>query len=205
MTTQTFPVAAPLKMADIARMAGVSVSTVSRALAGSPLIPKALRDKITAIADENGYVVNHAARNLRLKTTRTIGLVLPEDNDRRLRDPGLLHLMGALTQEVFKRGYELLVLKTPTKRSGALKDLVQSQRFDGMLVLPDTAVDQHEALNELARYYAPLVVWGRLPDHTYCGVDAVEERPQIDESAEEMVDLLFRRLNGEKTEASPAE
>ena len=59
-----------LKMADIARMAGVSVSTVSRAMAGSPLIPVVLKDKINTIAQDNGYVVNHAARNLRLQTTR---------------------------------------------------------------------------------------------------------------------------------------
>ncbi|MCA1936010.1 MAG: LacI family transcriptional regulator [Asticcacaulis sp.] len=193
MTTETLSTTAPLKMADIARMAGVSVSTVSRALAGSPLIPKPLRDKIAAIAEEHGYVVNQAARNLRLKRTRTIGLVLPEDGDRKLRDPHLLSMMGALTQAVFKRGYELLVLKTPAKRQGALKDLVRSQRFDGMLVLPDTAAkDQHEALSDLARYYAPLVVWGRLPDQSYCGVEA---STATDENAEEMVDLLFQRLS----------
>ncbi|MFT3996746.1 MAG: LacI family DNA-binding transcriptional regulator [Asticcacaulis sp.] len=199
MTTEILAAPAPLKMADIARLAGVSVSTVSRALAGSPLIPKPLRDKITAIAEEHGYVVNQAARNLRLKKTRTIGLVLPDDNPDKLSDPNLLKLMGALTQAVFKRGYELLVLKTPARRKDALKDLVRSQRFDGMLVLPDTAAqEQHEALDDLARYYGPLVVWGRLPDHAYLGVEASSEAPKIDKGAEEMVDLLFQRLSEEE-------
>ena len=69
--------AEPIKMADIARLAGVSVSTVSRALAGSSLVPQAKRDEILAIAQSQGYVVNEQARNLRLKKTRTIGIVIP--------------------------------------------------------------------------------------------------------------------------------
>lgn len=199
MTTETFAATAPLKMADIARIAGVSVSTVSRALAGSSLIPKPMRDKITAIAEEHGYVVNQAARNLRMKRTHTIGLVLPDDSPDKLSDPNLLKLMGALTQAVFRRGYELLVLKTPARRKDALKDLVRSQRFDGMLVLPDTSArEQHEALSELSRYYGPLVVWGRMPEHTYLGVEASSDAPKIDSGAEEMVDLLFQRLNEEE-------
>ncbi|CAL4869665.1 HTH-type transcriptional repressor CytR (plasmid) [Asticcacaulis sp. MM231] len=158
-------------MADIAALAGVSVSSVSRALAGSPLIPHSVREKITAIAEENGYVVNQAARNLRLQTTRTIGLVLPmgHETGQQVTDPFLLELIGHLSEAVFKRGYDLLMSKNPAPREGWLKDLVQSHRFDAMLVLGQS--DQHAQINALADKYPPMVVWGeRLSDQTYCSV-----------------------------------
>ncbi len=170
------PPVARLKMSDIARLAGVSVSTVSRALAGSPLIPKPLREKIEQIAEGEGYAVNHSARTLRLQTTRTIGVVLPTGHQtgQRMTDPFLLEMIGHLTEEVIKRGYDLLLSKIPAPREGWLSALVQSHRFDGMLMIGQS--DQHAALEEVASRYMPMVVWGeRMPAQNYCsvGVDNV--------------------------------
>ena len=64
-------------MVDIARLAGVSATTVSRALAGSELVPRHKRDKIAKLASESGYVVNTTARNLRLKRTQALSVVVP--------------------------------------------------------------------------------------------------------------------------------
>ncbi|MFN3228222.1 MAG: LacI family DNA-binding transcriptional regulator [Asticcacaulis sp.] len=161
-------------MADIAKLAGVSLASVSRALSGSPLVPEPQRQRILAIAEEHGYAVNQAARNLRLQSTRTIGLVLPmgHETEQQVTDPFQLELIGHLSEAVFRRGYDLLMSKTLAPQPGWLKTLVQSHRFDSMLVLGQS--DQHDALNTLARSYDPMVVWGeRLPDQSYCtvGVD----------------------------------
>ncbi|MBW8735035.1 MAG: LacI family DNA-binding transcriptional regulator, partial [Asticcacaulis sp.] len=178
MSHSESPTAPParLKMSDVARLAGVSVSTVSRALAGSPLIPKPLRDKIEAIAEEAGYAVNHSARTLRMQTTRTIGVVLPigQQTGQRATDPFLIEMVGHLTDEVIKRGYDLLISKAPAPRDGWLSGLIQSHRFDGMLMIGQS--DQSAGLNDVARRYMPMVVWGERPaDGAYCsvGVDNV--------------------------------
>ncbi|MEN9856600.1 MAG: hypothetical protein RLZZ157_1726, partial [Pseudomonadota bacterium] len=71
----------PLKMADVARLAQVSMSTVSRALADSPLIPKDKRLEIQKIAAQAGYVINQSARSLRLRKTQTIAVVFPLAHD----------------------------------------------------------------------------------------------------------------------------
>src|SRR3546814_5828137 len=63
-------------MEDIALEAGVSTITVSRALAGNSLVKPATRDRIREIAAARGYQLNVAARNLRLKKTRTIAVVI---------------------------------------------------------------------------------------------------------------------------------
>jgi DNA-binding LacI/PurR family transcriptional regulator len=165
-----------LKMADIARLADVSVSTVSRALAGSPRVPAALREKIEAIAETQGYAVNRAASNLRLQRTQTIGLVLPlgHETGQQLTDPFLLEMIGYLSEEVIRRDFDIHLTKVKQSGDGWLKALVQSHRFDGMLMLGQS--DQHLAINDVARRYKEMVVWGeRLADQIYCsvGVDNV--------------------------------
>jgi DNA-binding LacI/PurR family transcriptional regulator len=165
-----------LKMSDIARMAEVSVSTVSRALAGSPLVPEPVRKKVEEIAQTHGYVVNHAARNLRLQTTRTVGLVLPmgHETGQQITDPFLLEMIGYLSEEVIRRGYDILLTKVAAPTEGWLNGLIQSHRFDGMLMLGQS--DQHAVINDVAPRYLPMVVWGeKLASQSYCsvGVDNV--------------------------------
>ncbi|ESQ90594.1 LacI family transcriptional regulator [Asticcacaulis sp. AC460] len=179
MIDEPLPVVKPkvrLKMADVARLAGVSVSSVSRALADSPLIPKELRERIQTIARENGYVVNQAARNLRLQTTQTVGLILPmgPQTDEQLTDSFLLEMIGALADEVVRRGYDLLLSKVSATSEGWLFDLTHSHRFDGLLVLGQS--DQHAAMQAVGAEYPSMVVWGeKMPGQTYAsvGVDNV--------------------------------
>ena len=170
-STSEKPAPGRLKMADIAKLAGVSVSTVSRALAGSPLIPQAQREKIEAIARGQGYVVNAAARNLRTRTTQTIGIVLPmgHETGQAMTDPFLLEMIGHLSEEVIHRGYDILLTKISAPKEGWLNALIQSHRFDGMLMIGQS--DQHAAIEGASKTYAPVVVWGeRLPGQQYTSV-----------------------------------
>jgi DNA-binding LacI/PurR family transcriptional regulator len=165
-----------LKMADIARMAGVSTATVSRALAGNPIIPQALRERISAIASAQGYVINQQARGLRLQRTQTIGVVIPlgHESGQLITDPFFQEMVGRLADEITLRGFEVLLSKVAAPTPGWLDRMVQSHRSDGLLVIGQS--DQHDALNAVADLYRPLVVWGgSLPDQRYCtvGVDNV--------------------------------
>ena len=160
-----------LKMADIARMSGVSISTVSRALSGSPLIPEATRDMIAEIAKTQGYVINPFARGLRLQRTQTIGVVIPlgHGGGQLITDPFFLEMLGRLADEITLRGYEILLSKIAPPKPGWLDRLIQAQRTDGLVIIGQS--DQHEALNLAAQYYPPLVVWGaHLPQQNYCVV-----------------------------------
>lgn len=160
-----------IKMSDIARMAGVSVSTVSRALAGSSLVPEAKREEILALARDHGYVINEQARNLRLKKTRTIGVVIPLGHEvgQLISDPFFIELFGRLADEITARDYNVLLTKVAKPEPGWLDRLIQSRKADGLIVIGQS--DQHEALNAVARDYLPLVVWGaHLPSQIYCSV-----------------------------------
>ena len=92
--------------ARLAKLAGVSVSTVSRALAGNPVIDQQTRDKVVALAREDSFQPNMPARNLRLRRSETIGVVLPlgHQADQHPTDPFFLTMIGCLADELVQRG-----------------------------------------------------------------------------------------------------
>ncbi len=161
----------PLKMADVARLAKVSMSTVSRALADNPLIPEDRRREIQRIAAEAGYVINQSARSLRMRKTQTIGVVFPLGHDvgQLISDPFFIEMFGRLADEITTRGYQVLLCRVTDTSDGWLNRIIQSHRQDGLVIVGQS--DQHAALNQAAESYQPLVVWGgHLSGQVYCSV-----------------------------------
>jgi DNA-binding LacI/PurR family transcriptional regulator len=159
------------KMADIARVAGVHVSTVSRALAGNPLVESSQREKILKIAQERGYVPNTAASNLRLRRTQTLSVVIPlhHETGQALTDPFFISMLGHLADEITQRGYGMYLKKVLPPAKNWLQGLVQSHRADGVIVIGQST--EHAAIESVSKTYHPLVVWGgHLQQQSYCTV-----------------------------------
>jgi DNA-binding LacI/PurR family transcriptional regulator len=160
------PVPRRTQMIDIARMAGVSASTVSRALSGSPLIPEATRSRITELARSLNYRINVGAANLRKRGVQTIGVVILGDNAQMISDPFLLSILGSVADALDERGVSLLLTRLKKDRQHVLSDLVESGQVGGLIVVGQLTL--HDHLNELARNGFPMVVWGaNLPDALY--------------------------------------
>lgn len=152
-------------------MAGVHTSTVSRALAGSPLVEKGMREKILRIARTQGYTVNSTARSLRLKRTENISVVFPLGHEvaQPLTDPFFIQMIGHLADEITQRGYGLFLQKVVPPMEDWLNDLIASKRADGVIVIGQST--EHWALEAVAANYKPLVVWGgRIGQQSYCTV-----------------------------------
>src|SRR5438105_2893037 len=100
-----------LQLADIARLAGVSTSTASRALSNNPLVKQATRDRISEMARSLNYTVNIGAKSLRLRQNTTVGLVLPyfASSRQRVTDPFFLALIGHIANALTDRGMEVLL------------------------------------------------------------------------------------------------
>ena len=81
--------ARPQNIQELARIAGVSAATVSRALAGSGKISPATRERIRKLADQLGFRPSSMARNLRTGRTGTIGVIVPlwHEKTQHISDP----------------------------------------------------------------------------------------------------------------------
>jgi LacI family transcriptional regulator len=90
---------------DVAQRANVSGSTASRALADDPRISLATREAVKSAAADLHYVPNAAARSLRVRRTRTLGLLLPD-----LRDPVHGQVASAFEEEARGAGYVVMVV-----------------------------------------------------------------------------------------------
>ncbi len=158
-------------ISDIARLAGVSASTVSRALAGNKMISAETRAKINELAREHGFQLNQMARNLRLKRTNAIGIVFPQGHQvsRFVSDPFFTTMLGGIADGVSERGYDLLLTRVAQTESDWLDMLVHSGRVDGVIVVGQS--DQQSALARTGATAAPVVVWGEYTEgQGYCSV-----------------------------------
>lgn len=161
----------PATMSQLAKLAGVSASTVSRALAGNRLINEQTRERIAALALELGFQPNLLARNLRMRRTEAIGVVLPlgHQADQHLTDPFFLTLIGYLADELAQHGYDMLLKKIVPHNEHWLRQLAESGRVDGIIVIGQS--NQEPELALVARSYEPMVVWGAShPDQKYVTV-----------------------------------
>jgi len=129
---------------DLARIAGVSHSTVSRSLNNSPLISEKTKTKIKKLAEKHHFDLNASARSLSTRKTDTIGVVLPAHYE----DRGYLQYLGALMNSIRysleKSSFDAIITFPKNAISGEdnIRKLVKRRKVDGLLlVIPDIEQD----------------------------------------------------------------
>lgn len=146
-------------IADLARIAGVSAGTVSRALAGKALVNEVTRQRIQGLAAEHDFHPNQMASRLRTRRTGVIGVVVPLGHERQhLSDPFFITMLGHLADVLTENGYEVMLSRIAPGAADWLERIVDSGMVDGVLLLGRS--DQEAAIERVAARYRPLVVWG---------------------------------------------
>ncbi len=158
----------PANSLDIAHLAGVSQSTVSRALRGDPMVSPATRERILEVARQLNYHVDKNASSLRRKHTGTLALLFFEDptTDDSSINPFFHPMLGSIIRTCSRRGYDLLVSFQDLLRDW-LADYEDSHKADGIILLGyGDYMAYRERLETLIKHGAHLVRWGHvLSDH----------------------------------------
>jgi DNA-binding LacI/PurR family transcriptional regulator len=156
---------------DIARLANVSKSTVSRALNDSPLISQETKDRIRTIARENHFRLHNPARQLSLRQSHTIAFVTHAYHLECFSMDDLfgLEIMGGVSAGLYERGYDMLVVHVNPRESDWAHQYLDSGRADGFILL--TAARKQSHIKTLVEMDAPFIVWG-VPtiQNKYCSV-----------------------------------
>ena len=174
---------------DVARVAGVSPSTVSRALNDSPLIREETKARIRRIAQELGYERNELARGLVKGASGAIGLVIPD-----ITNPFFAEVTRGVGEVAHARGYGVILCNTeedPDRERSYIR-LLRRKRVDGLILTSVTAEDPY--LKALARSKTPFVLVSRacqLVPAPYVGVD---DRLGGRLAVEHLVELGHRRI-----------
>ena len=163
-----------LNMVDLARLAGVSVSTVSRALAGSPLVSQSLRTEIARLAAHHGYVVNERARALRLQRTNIINVIVvrPDENQSISQAPQIGEFLANLSDALLENGQDILLSQVGGGGLRSISSLLGSQQADGIIALDLTSqMAGWEGLDDAS---SPLVLWTEMVELAPNGMVGVD-------------------------------
>lgn len=132
---------------DIAELAGVSFSTVSRCLNDSPNVSAATKQKVLKISKDLGFAFNANARSLVKSESKTIGVVLPKNYSE--INVNVYHnmLINALQASIEERGYDLLVTYEINQKTGRnnIVRLVSMNKVDGLILLLEHIDDETQA------------------------------------------------------------
>lgn len=122
---------------DVAKTAGVSYATVSRALSGSNQIGQATRERIVRLCEEMGYTGNYVARSMVKKKTDLIGLVVPAIENEFMSQLAYYAEMSARSH-----GYNIMLCDSgPDLRQEInVVKLLLGRQVDGILIVPQNSI-----------------------------------------------------------------
>jgi len=142
-----------VSIADIARIAGVSHTTVSRALRDSPLISQDTRERIQQLAHEMGYTPNSIAQSLQTKRTNMIGLVITS-----IDDPFLGDVVKGVEDVARDSGFSVLFSTTHNNPDQEMEviETFHRRRVDGILIASSRITSNYQ--DRLDHIHIPTVL-----------------------------------------------
>ena len=182
-----------VRLKDIARQAGVSIMTVSKALRDEPDVSLGTRSRLKMLAQQMGYVPDSSAQGLRSKTTKMFGLVIPS-----ITDPIFGRITFALEERAHEMGYDIMLAHTlnqSDREEQCIRRLL-SRRVDGIFISPVYRFAAEARIyQEIIARKTPVILLG--PPAPFCktlpGVE-VEEQIASYNVTKHLLNLGHRRI-----------
>lgn len=143
---------------DVARQAGVSISTVSRALNGNTHVNSDVKKRVEAAAEALAYQPNPAARSLRTNRSRIIGLLVSD-----IQNPFFMGLIRGVEDEALRHEYSLILCNSSEnpQREQQYLDILYAERVAGAIIVPTRERLGEEALRRFQERRIPIVAVDR--------------------------------------------
>lgn len=151
-----------LTIEQIAGMARVSRSTVSRVLNNHPSVRPEVRDRVLQIINEQNYAPRAAARSLASSRTHVLGLLIPRSMQTIFSEPFFSLIIQGIVEECSAQGYFLTLWPvTAAQEQGFYHRILRAHHFDGLIMMSSDIDDP--ILPLLIKDRTPLVLIGRHP------------------------------------------
>jgi len=178
---------------DIAKLCGVSISTVSRVLNGRPDVSAAVREKVMAVVENNNYIPNNSARDLVRSSSDTIGVVVRGGSNLFFSE-----ILKTVTSEIDRRGYNVVTRQIGSDedevKAGAI--LEREKKLRGLLFLGgrfDYSPGEMTLLNVPFVCCSYTNCFGSLAEHEYASV-SVDDRVVAHEAVSYLIEQGHRRI-----------
>jgi LacI family repressor for deo operon, udp, cdd, tsx, nupC, and nupG len=189
MSRKRWRSAREIRIADVARLAGVSTATVSRVLANPDKVRPKTRDLVTEAVRRSGYTPNSVARNLRTRRTMTVLVVVPN-----LANPVFAQILRGIDDELTQSGYGLVIgsLDNCIEREARYVGLALSRQIDGIILMNGRVPENGR--RTMSEAGLPMVAMcAAIPD-SGIPIVTVQDREASQSAVRHLVGLGHRRL-----------
>lgn len=178
-------------MREVAELAGVAMSSVSRVLSGHPDVSPEMRERVMAAVDRLGYQPDLLAQSLRRRATKSIGFVVGD-----IANPLLAQIASGAETALRAAGYSMLLTNSENDPSLDAQHLglLEQRRVDGFL-LSLASEDDPRTLGVLTRIESPIVLIDReLPPSVPASAVLSDHRAGMKAAVDHLLDLGHRNI-----------
>jgi DNA-binding LacI/PurR family transcriptional regulator len=178
-------------MKQVARMAGVSLGTVSHVLNDSAGVREHLRQRVLEVVEVLGYQPSQLARGLRRDKTNMIGMIIPD-----ITNPFFPAVVRGAEDAAFGNGYRLVLCNTDNSESKEVAYMNELRTFlpAGMIVIPSNSGEATVQAHEAVKGGSALVCLDRLPRHWKGDTITVANAEGGRQAAEHLIELGHQRI-----------
>ncbi len=144
---------------DVAALANVSPSTVSRVLSNSPRISEETKERVRRALEELDYHPNVFARGLVTNTASSIGVFIPPGMREFFVNPFFSEMMSGVSEVAGRAGFDIVLSTSAQDEEDAVDRMIRGRRVDGLILLGSR--DNDPVLEKVALYSFPAVLLGR--------------------------------------------